>query len=218
MSQVTRYCPSCGLERREGERFCRNCGAPLGTGQTSLHASPPVAPQPAPIPPALDQRPDLIAPVPAPASSLPAPPTASVAVRPALGTAVPLRPFALASGALLVIASLLPWISIEGVPSVNALDVPVQALWDLNAADGPIEVGFVLIALGLLGGGLSLLPRTAWIRRLCGSITLAVVAMFVLQLFRSVDQSGGSVGDFVSSIGIGVYAATAAAVGLQVSR
>ena len=218
MSQVTRYCPKCGLERREGERFCRNCGTPLGTGETSLHKTPlakPVspaagAPQPAPI-----QQPASV-PQPAP---LPAPPSAPHAVvGPAATTAVPLKPLALAGGALLVIASLLPWISISGLGSVNALDIPVQSLWDLNAPDGPIKIGFITIALGLIGGGLSFVPRTAGIRRLCGSIALAVGAAFALQLFRSIDQSGGSIGDFVSSIGIGVYAAIPAAIGLQISR
>ncbi|MGH2634736.1 MAG: zinc-ribbon domain-containing protein, partial [Actinomycetota bacterium] len=33
---VTRYCTSCGLDRREGERFCRNCGAPFGTAEARV--------------------------------------------------------------------------------------------------------------------------------------------------------------------------------------
>ena len=49
---VTLYCPRCGLERREGERFCRNCGQALGTGDTVLHESPVATTAPLGAPPA----------------------------------------------------------------------------------------------------------------------------------------------------------------------
>lgn len=215
MSHVTRYCPRCGFERREGERFCRNCGAPLGSGQTDLHPSPELPPS---DPPSVDPPP-VGAPSPrAQGSPLPAPPVPQAAEPPRATQATSLRPLALGSGVLLAVASVLPWISLDGAPSINALDIPIQALWDLNAADGPIEIGFITVTLGLLGAGLSFVARTAWVRRLCGSITLAIVAIFVLQLFRSIDQAGGSLGDVLGAIGIGVYVAAAAAIGLQVSR
>ena len=210
MSYATRYCPKCGLERREGERFCRNCGTALGTGQTSLHESPTTAPpavqQPAP---AVQQ--------PAPAVQQPAPVQPAVVQAPAASSSLPFKPIALGGGALLVIAAILPWISVGG-SGTSALDIPVESLWNLNAGDGPIKIGFVTIALGLLGGALSFVPRTATIRRLCGSIALAVVAAFALQFFRAIDQGGGTFGDFFSSIGIGVYLSIPAAIGLQISK
>lgn len=216
MAHVTRYCPSCGLERREGERFCRNCGAPLGTGQTRLHESPVGAP-----PPVEQATTEPLA----SAVPLPAPPTAPhpvVRASPAIpgqsaGRTLPFKPLALAGGALLVIGALVPWITASGSSS-NALDFPVQSLWDLGATEGPIKVGFVTIGLGLIGGGLAFLPRTATIRRLCGSIALAVVLAFALQFYRAIEQSGGSVEDFVRSLAIGVYLSLAGAIGLQVSR
>ena len=119
---------------------------------------------------------------------------------------------------MLVVAAFLPWISITGLGSSSALDVPVQALWDFNASDGPIKIGYVTIAHGLVGAGMSFLPHTATIRRLCGSIALAVAAAFLLQFFRAFDQGGGSFGDFLSSIGIGAYLTIPAALGLQISR
>jgi hypothetical protein len=216
MSSVTRYCPSCGLERREGERFCRNCGAALGTGQTRLHASPVVAP------PTTQPLEPVQPPVPtqqqAP-TALPPPPGAPQAggETAAAQRTLPLKPLAVGGGAVLVIAALLPWVSIGGA-STNALDVPVQALWDLDAGDGPIKVGFVTIALGLIGGGLSFVPKTAGVRRLCGSIALAIAAAFALQLFRTIDQSGGSFGDLLDVMGVGVYASVVGAIGLQISR
>jgi len=214
VSYATRYCPKCGLERREGERFCRNCGTALGTGQTSLHESPTSAP------PAVQQpAPAVQQPAPVQPAVLPAPPTAPHAVvqAPAASSSLPFKPIALGGGALLVIAAILPWISVGG-SGTSALDIPVESLWNLNAGDGPIKIGFVTIALGLLGGALSFVPRTATIRRLCGSIALAVVAAFALQFFRAIDQGGGTFGDFFSSIGIGVYLSIPAAIGLQISK
>jgi len=132
-------------------------------------------------------------------------------------TSLPVKPLALGGGLALVIATFLPWISGEGV-SANALDIPIQTLWDLNADDGPIKIGFVLLALGAAAAGLSFMPRTNAIRRICGSVALAIVLGFTLQLYRSVDLAGGSVGDVLSTIGVGVYIALAGAIVTQVSK
>jgi hypothetical protein len=101
---------------------------------------------------------------------------------------------------------------------VNALDVPIESLWDLNAGDGPIKVGFVTLALGIAAAGLSFVPRMNGIRRICGSVALAIVLGFTLQLYRSVDLAGGSFGDVFSAIGIGVYVALAGAIVTQVAK
>ena len=133
-------------------------------------------------------------------------------------TNLPIKPLALGGGLALVVAVFLPWVAIDGAPSVNALDIPIQALWDLNAGDGPIKIGFVLLALGAAAAGLSFVPRTNAIRRICGSVALAIGLGFTLQLYRSVDLAGGSVRDVFSAIGIGVYIALAGAIVTQVSR
>ena len=223
---VTRYCPNCGLERREGERFCRNCGHALGTGETQLHASPvtagaagPAAPaEPtAPIPPLA-----TVDPIPPPAGSgaLPAPPSAPHPIPATTGprsTQLPMKPVAFAGGLAMILAVFLPWISVEGA-SVNALDVPIQAIWDPNTADGAVKLGFLVLLLGAVGAGLSFMPNTTRYRRLAGSIGLAVTLAFALQLYRSVDQAGGSFVDAVSGIGFGVVLALAGAIALQVSK
>jgi zinc-ribbon domain len=222
---VTRYCPNCGLERREGERYCRNCGHALGTGETELHASPVAAAPPAPAAPAEPTAPipplapGPIAP-PAGPDALPSPPSAPhpVPAGPrAAATQLPFKPLAVAGGAAMILAVFLPWVSIGG-SSPNALDVPLQAIWDPNTGDGAIKLGFVVLLLGAVGAGLSFMPNTTRYRRLAGSVGLAVVLAFALQLVRSVDQSGGSFGDALGAVGIGVYLALAGAVALQVSK
>jgi hypothetical protein len=233
---VTRYCPNCGLERREGERYCRNCGHALGTGETELHPAPVAAAEPtaraeptAPIAPIAPMSPPTsgeptapVTPVASVAGSdaLPAPPSAPHPVPSAsraAATQLPFKPLAVAGGAAMVLAVFLPWISVGG-SSTNALDVPLAAIWDPNTGDGAVKLGFVVLLLGAVGAGLSFMPNTTRYRRLAGSIALAVVLAFAVQLVRSVDQTGGSFGDVVGALGIGVYLALAGALALQISK
>jgi type IV secretory pathway VirB2 component (pilin) len=230
---VTRYCPKCGHARTEGERFCRKCGAALGSGETKLTPTPviasgppgeatallpPVDPGSAALPPPPGATPAAVTPV----ATLPQTPEPQAAQAPGPQAApgarrsVTVKPLALVGGLLLIVSAFLEWIL--GAGSATGLDVPVQALWDINTADGPVKLGFVLVALGAIGGGLTLGRRTSWIRRLCGSIGVAIVLGFAVQIYRVIDGSGGSIGDVLTTIGPGVYVALAGAVGLQVSR
>lgn len=220
---VTRYCTRCGIDRREGDRFCRNCGAPVGTGETSLHDTPTEADNPtAPVAArASDPVPGELAPPnlpPAPSATAPIPtagPTGSPA-SPSAPDGLPFRPLALGGGVLLALSAVLPWLSSPGI-SQSALDLPVALLWDLEAGDMPVKIGFALLAFGGFGAILSFLDRTAWLRRTLGILGLIVSAAFAVQLLRVLDETGGSIGDLVDAIGVGVYLALAGAVALIVS-
>jgi hypothetical protein len=126
------------------------------------------------------------------------------------------KPLPVLGGVLLVVSAFLPWIS--GAGSANALDIPIQALWDIETIDGPVKLAFALLALGVLGAGLVIIQRGSWLRRLCGSVGAAIVLGFAAQLYRVIDAAGGSPGDVLSAIGVGVYVALAGAVALQFSR
>ncbi|MGH2673493.1 MAG: zinc ribbon domain-containing protein [Actinomycetota bacterium] len=221
---VTRYCPRCGHARTEGERFCRKCGAALGSGETKLTPTPVVTS-------GAGEATASLPPVAPPSSALPPPPGAPPIAVPPIATAPPtpapqavqtprrsvaVKPLPVVGGLVLLVSTFLPWISAAG--SANALDIPIQALWDIEAADGPVKLGFALLALGVLGAGLALIQRSPWFRRLCGSIGVAIVLGFAAQLYRAIDASGGSVGDVFTTIGAGVYVALAGAVALQFSR
>ena len=116
----------------------------------------------------------------------------------------------------MVVAAFLPWIS--GGSSASALDIPLEAVWNIEAGDGPVKLGFAILGLGAVGAGLAFVPRSATVRRLIGSVGLALILGFALQLYRSIDQAGGSVGDVFGAIGFGIYVALAGAVCLQISR
>lgn len=191
--------------------------APVGVGSEVLPPPPVDAPEPAGMPTPAG-RPALAG-MPTPAGTPALATAAAPAAAPARSavTQLPFKPLALAGGLAILVAVFLPWASFVG-GSANALDVPIEALWDLEADDGPVKLGFALLALGGLGAGLSFVSRWAWLRRLCGSVALAVTLGFALQLYRSVDQLGGSFGDVFDAIGFAVYIALAGAVALQVSR
>lgn len=220
---TTRYCPSCGLERRADERFCRNCGAALGTGATKLQGSPvagSVAPSTEPL--ALVSAAPAAQPAADPAAQLPAPPSAPHPVKRPQAAPVagrPVRPLALGGGLALMAVSLLPWISTDGVPSTNAIDIPIQFIWDLNSGDGPIKIGLVLLALGAAAAVLSFVPRTTAIRRICGSIAPRD-RPGPHPAGPSIDRSMRPVAPSVTSctIGIGVYPALAGAIATQISK
>lgn len=163
-----------------------------------------------------------MSPQPPVAASLPAPPSPQAtpqpaAARPTTGQARPIKPLALAGGAALVVATFLPWLSGVG-SSVNALDLPIQALWDVDAQDGAVKLGFALLAFGAVGIALAFVPGPAALRRLCGSLGVAAVLAFAAQLYRAIDAQGGTLGDVFDVIGVGLYVALAGAVALQVSR
>lgn len=221
------YCPTCGIDRRQGDRFCRNCGRDLGGadpsevtalreaggGEATRPLSPTVAgglagaaTGAAPVPP------------PPPASAVPVAPVTPAASPGAAAAparySLPFPPMALAGGVAIVVAALLPWF---GAGSLNALDLPLPVVWDF-AGDSALKLGTVLIVLGVLGGGLSFVQRTAWLRRLLGGLTISAVTGFTIQVLRFIDESGGSFGDLGEAIGAGVYVALAGGIALIVSR
>jgi hypothetical protein len=229
---ATRVCPNCGIDRRERDRFCRKCGVAFETSQAKLSATPPAAaarPVESVWAPSLPRSTDAspsgqtmrLEPASTPTPLLPAPPPTQQR-QPARATSrfasrLPFKPLALLGGILLVVASIVPWVS--AAVDANALDISIDALWDIQTSgEGPIKIGYVLIALGVLGGGLSFAPPTKWVRRICGSISIAVALAFAVQLFRAIDAGGGSPGDVFSAIGVGVYVALGGGILLLVSR
>jgi hypothetical protein len=224
------YCPTCGIDRRQGDRFCRNCGRDLGAADPhEVTVVREVVGEPTtPLTPAADSASagpatggaSLPPPPSAPAPAAPVAPTTPPVASPAAPTAaagsqLPFRPVALAGGVAIVVAALLPWF---GAGSLNALDLPLPVVWDFAAGDSALKLGTVLIAFGVLGGGLSFVPRTAWLRRLLGGLTISAVTGYTVQVLRFIDTSGGSFADLGDVIGAGVYVALAGGIALIVSR
>lgn len=140
--------------------------------------------------------------------------TAGTAPAPA-GTARPFKPLALVCGLAIVVGAFLPWIG--GGSGASAFDVPIPFLWDLTAVDGSGGVGFLLLITGALGAGLSFVPKTAALRRIAGTVTVAIVVAFALQLFRFLDAGGGG-SDLLDFLGAGAFVSLAGGFVLQFSR
>jgi hypothetical protein len=128
----------------------------------------------------------------------------------------PFKPVALAGGVVILVGVFLPWIS--GGLSLSGLDVPLEAVWNIDAGDSALKLGYAFLVLGTASAALSFVGRSVRIRRILGSLALALVLGFALQLYRSIDQAGGSFGDVISTIGIGVYVTVVGAICLQLSK
>jgi hypothetical protein len=91
-------------------------------------------------------------------------------------------PIALIGGVLAVIACFLAW---DGYN--DSFDVPLQFLWDKNATGGAnLGVPLVSVAGAVALFSLSAVEPFVFLRRLGGVVLLAVTALFVVQLGRSI--------------------------------
>jgi len=229
------FCRSCGRnladddERDEAGEVRTDPGPEPGTPPPA--PATPSAPPPAPAgPPAVTQPMPPAAPtgyVVVPVSQPPPPPAsppvvaASPAATPAPGRSVaglkgPVRPLALAGAAAIVVGVFLPWIS-GALGQGNGFDVPLSFLWSLQPTDG-IKLGLVLLLVGAGAAALTFLPGTGPVRRILGVAAVASTVVYVIQLFRLIDQAGGSIGDVVDAIGVAVYVTLAGGALLASSK
>ncbi len=110
-------------------------------------------------------------------------------------------------------AAFLPWFSFGG-PDVNAFDVAVKFLWDLDGTGDPM-LGIVVVALGALGLVAALVPAVPdAVRRVAGFAGIGVSSLFAFQVHRGLDTTFG---DTFDALGYGVFIALAAAIVLLVS-
>lgn len=131
---------------------------------------------------------------------------------PTVGPAFPVVRVVAATGGLLVLVSVfLGWIL-----GVNAVDVPLEALWSDTAVDG-FGLGWLLLALGGLGLGLSFVAAAAPWRRIAGLLGAGLAAALIARLVILVADRGGSTGDALGLIGMGPWVAIAGGLLLLLS-
>jgi hypothetical protein len=130
---------------------------------------------------------------------------------------VKVRPVPLIGAAGVLIASVLPWISVGGTSSSNAFDVPFSFLTGSQTSSGGFKVGVGLVLLGIAGAVLTFVPSTGVLRRLMGVAAIGIGAAFIGQLARLISDLdfGPSVGD---ALGIGVYVAIGGGVLLAAGK
>jgi len=108
-------------------------------------------------------------------------------------------PIGLIGGVLAVISCFLAWGEYD-----NSFDVPIQFLWDKDATGG-FKLGLPLVIVGAVIAlfSLSAVEPFVFLRRLGGVVFLAVTALFIVQLGRSIGWDNLSTGN----VQIGPYLA-----------
>jgi len=112
---------------------------------------------------------------------------------------VQLRPLPLIGAAALLLSAFLPWVS--GFPSVNSLDIALSFLWDLNASGSPY-LGWAIIAIAAGGLVVSARKKTSpALMMLLGLLAVGLTGAFLIQMYRGITDSGGTLGDIFDWIG-----------------
>jgi hypothetical protein len=213
-------CAQCQAESPDDASFCRSCGASLADRIVidfdSLAPEPLVAattsPSPYPNPPTLPPP----SPPPHPLGHVPPPPPQYAGTNTAYA---PQRNewigpvFAMLGGAAIVVGSLVEWVRSSTFGGgdgkiLNAFQMPFAFLFNYRTESSGAKFGILLVALGVLGAGLSALPNVSWPRRLCGVVALAVVAAYVIQWARELSELRSTLGtstNIFDILGAGVY-------------
>lgn len=127
---------------------------------------------------------------------------------------------ALVSAVVVVVSGALKWL--DGNPGVTGYNVPAKFLVDVEVAQEGASIGLVLAVLAVVGAIGALVPRLRWLCWVAGAAILVVVALYVYQLgdfAEFVREADPFVDDDLGRgdlIGVGVYVAAAAGIGLVV--
>jgi hypothetical protein len=112
-------------------------------------------------------------------------------------------PVALIGGVLAIISSFLAWDDVAGLAYDDSFKVPLQFLWDKDVTGGfELGIPLVIVAAVVVLLSMSAITPVVFFRRLEGLLLLAAVALFVVQL-------GRSVGWDALDVGVGPYLAGA---------
>jgi hypothetical protein len=112
---------------------------------------------------------------------------------------VQLRPLPLIGAAALLLSAFLPWVS--GFSSVNSLDIALSFLWDLNASGSPY-LGWAIIAIAAGGLVASATKKSVpALIMLLGLLAVGLTGTFLIQMYRGITDSGGTLGDLFDWIG-----------------
>ena len=121
----------------------------------------------------------------------------------------------LVGGALVVLATVLPWTS-QFFTSSSAFGVPLRVLVQPEQSTGAVKLAFLLVPLGLvvLVAGLRVVPVV--VGQAAGGVAALIAVVFVLQLQRSMGKFYAAT--VFGVLGIGVYVALLGGVLAVVAR
>lgn len=129
----------------------------------------------------------------------------------------------LVGAGLVAIGSFLPWFGEKvlglGGQALNAFDLPIGLLIDVNAGDSGFTIGIPLVVLAAAGAGLSLAPKLAVWRRLAGVLVMLVTAGWMVTGVRGLLEADNlSVDTLFRVWGIGTLLALVGGILLVAGR
>jgi hypothetical protein len=89
-------------------------------------------------------------------------------------------------GVGVIIGALVDWYQ---VGPTNAFHIPIAFLFDTSTTDLNPKLAYFLLALGLVGGILSLVPGTGWVRAACGALALTAGILFAVRIGDAISFS-----------------------------
>jgi hypothetical protein len=144
----------------------------------------------------------------------PAPPARSRAAAPgAFGISIDGIIGALAAIGIIV-GAVLDWT--QGVAGVTAFKVPVTFLFDYKTTTQNPELGWFLIAIGVMALVLSLFVRAGIWRVLLGILALVAASLFVIQIAREISNSSTNL-SFTDVVGPGPWVTGISGIVLMLS-
>jgi hypothetical protein len=117
------------------------------------------------------------------------------------------------AGIGVLVGALIDWTRIV---RVNSFRIPATFLFDPKTTSRDPRLGYVVLAIGLLGVGVSFLPRARGWRVVLGLLALLVAALYCAQVASQLSDLGGRV-SFTDVVGAGPWVTGIAGFVLAVS-
>jgi hypothetical protein len=96
---------------------------------------------------------------------------------------------AIIGAGLVALASVAPWLRLGA--SSNAFDIPLSFLIDYKTTSDGMKVGWLLLAVAAGAVVVALMRLDVRAMRAVGGVAVAIPALFVVQMYRFLDASGG---------------------------
>ncbi|HYI44813.1 MAG TPA: hypothetical protein VE174_05035 [Actinomycetota bacterium] len=115
------------------------------------------------------------------------------------------------------LSAVLAWIS--GIDSASSFEVPLSFLFSGDqAVESGFDLGWVLIALAVVGIALCFRPDASLARRVCGGVAILISVLFTIQAARALSAFGAEASAVFDVLGVGVFLMLGGGLVLAIDR